>query len=88
MVKILYTMGYICDNITEYEKLLIDNMFQSLSRTTKNNSKVRIKDLFKFLQAVHNIPTNEKFIFEKSKASDNLDENESDIDVPESDPII
>lgn len=31
MVKLMYTMGYILDNITEYEKLLIDNMFQSIS---------------------------------------------------------
>lgn len=30
MVKIMYSMGYILDNITEYEKLLIDNIFQSI----------------------------------------------------------
>ena len=29
MVRILYSMNYIGNNITEYEKLLIDNLFQS-----------------------------------------------------------
>lgn len=36
MVKLMYSMGYICDNITEYEKLLIDNMFQSLMNRSKH----------------------------------------------------
>lgn len=30
MVKVIYSMGYILDNITQYEKLLIDNMFNSV----------------------------------------------------------
>jgi len=74
MVKILYTMSYIKDNITEYEKLLIDNIFQSIcnneDRESINDSTekwlkitVYIKNLFKFLLAIHNISSNEKFTF-------------------------
>lgn len=54
-------MGYICDNITEYEKLLLDNMFQSISNS--DNTTLYIKNLFAFLLAIHGIPTKEKFVF-------------------------
>jgi hypothetical protein len=63
MVKLMYTMGYILDNITEYEKLLIDNMFQSISN---EDNSLYIKNIFAFLLAIHSITTSEKFIFTSS----------------------
>lgn len=75
MVKILYNMGYICDNITEYEKLLVDNIFQSISNPDKTS--LFLKNLFAFWLAVHGISTKEKFIFYTTENNDDelLQEN-------------
>ena len=37
----MYSMGYILDNITEYEKLLIDNIFQSLWNEDKTELSLK-----------------------------------------------
>ena len=65
MVKIIYSMGYILDNISEYEKLLIDIMFISI--WNKDRITIFLKNVFAFLIAIHGFTTNEKFNFHSSE---------------------
>lgn len=60
MVRILYSMHYIGNNITEHEKLLIDNIFRSTC--SSGQTSLWLKNLFTFLLAIHNISSKEKFV--------------------------
>lgn len=85
MVKILYSMRYIWENITEYEKLLIDNIFQSISNPDK--ATLFIKNLFSFIWAMHNITSKEKFKFNNYVDEGSASNYTSVVDIPE-DPMI
>jgi len=81
MVKIMFTMGYILSNITEYEKFLIDNIFESIR--DKNEESLRLKNLFYFILGVHEISAREKFQFnvDNEQTSEETDGEDSLINI-------
>ena len=79
MVKIIYSMGYILDNISEYEKLLVDIMFISI--WNKDKVTIFIKNVFTFLLAVHGFTTSEKFSFSPSDYDSINQNNETGLKV-------